>query len=122
MEQLRRGTEQVPSLRFTDGRSPPTALVIGTRLTGKKTEVLVIDPPPDEERPEHMIKHGPKEWEISDSGEFQRIIGMVSKTEDSGVRRGRSGRREHSEAEMAPRGRGLANEATANDCARECVR
>ena len=26
-----------------------------------------------------MIKHGPKEWEISDSGEFQRIIGMVSK-------------------------------------------
>ena len=56
LEQLRRGTEQVPSLRFTDGRQPPTALVVGTRLTGKGTEVLVIDPPPDEESPEGVIQ------------------------------------------------------------------
>ena len=78
LEQLRRGTEQVPSLRFTDGRQPPTALVVGTRLTGKGTEVLVIDPPPDEESPEGVIRRGPKDWEIADSKEFQRVIGMAS--------------------------------------------
>ncbi len=78
LEQLRRGTEQVPSFRFTDGRQPPTALVIGTRLTSEGTEVLVVDPPPDDEQPEHVIKRGPKDWTISDSGEFQRIVGAVS--------------------------------------------
>ena len=78
MDQLRRGTEQVPSLTFTDGRQPPTALVIGTRLTSEGTEVLVVDPPSDEEQPEHVIKRGPRDWTISDSGEFQRIVGAVS--------------------------------------------
>ena len=78
LEQLRRGTEQVPSLRFTDGRQPPTALVIGTRLTSDGTEVLIIDPPPDEEGPKGLIRHGSNVWEISDSKEFQRVTGMVS--------------------------------------------
>lgn len=78
LEQLRRGTEQVPSLRFTDGRQPPTALVIGTRLTGNGTEVLIIDPPPDEEEPKGVTKLGSNEWAISDSKEFQRVTGMVS--------------------------------------------
>ena len=78
LEQLRRGTEQVPSLRFADGRQPPTALVVGTRLTDEGTEVLVIDPPPDEEGAEGVIRRGPKEWEIADSKEFQRVIGMAS--------------------------------------------
>ena len=77
--QLRRGTEQVPSLKFTDGRQPPTALVIGTRLTRKETEVLVIDPPPDEEDGmEHVIRPDSKEWEIIDSKEFQRVVGIAS--------------------------------------------
>ena len=78
LEQLRRGTEQVPSLRFTDGRQTPTALVIGTRLTGNGTEVLIIDPPPDEEEPQGVIRRGANEWEISDSKEFQRVAGIVS--------------------------------------------
>ena len=78
IEQLRRGTEQVPSLRFTDGRPPPTALVIGTRLTGEETEVLVIDPPPDEEWTERVSRRGPKEWVIRDSEAFQRAVGMLS--------------------------------------------
>ncbi len=83
LQQLRRGTEQVPSLRFTDGREPPMALVIGTRLTEARTEVFVIDPPPDEERPGRVTRQGPKEeiprerW-ISDSGGFQRDIERVS--------------------------------------------
>ena len=78
LQQLRRGTEQVPSLRFTDGRQPPIALVIGTRLTDEGTEVLVIDPPPDEEESKRVIKHGPKEWEIPDSEEFRRLMGVAS--------------------------------------------
>ncbi|MDE0434478.1 MAG: hypothetical protein OXH92_10770 [Bryobacterales bacterium] len=78
LDQLRRGTEQVPSLRFTDGRQPPTALVIGTRLTGNGTEVMIIDPPPDEEGPKGVIKLGSNKWEISDPKEFQRVTGMVS--------------------------------------------
>ena len=78
LDQLRRGTEQVPSFRFTDGRPPAIALVIGTRLTREGTEVLMIDPPPDDERPEDFIQFGPKKWEISDSELFQRVTGMVS--------------------------------------------
>ena len=68
----------MPSFRLTDGRPPPIALVIGTRLTREGTEVLIIDPPLDDERPEDFIQLGPKKWEISDSEVFQRVAGMVS--------------------------------------------
>jgi hypothetical protein len=44
MEQLRRGTEQVPSLTFTDGRTPPS-LVIAMYLSRKGTIVFVLAPP-----------------------------------------------------------------------------
>ena len=83
LHQLRRGTEQVPSLRFTDGREPPMALVIGTRLTAAGTEVRVLDPPPDEQAPERMARQGSKEGSsrerrISDPGRFQRDIERAS--------------------------------------------
>ena len=45
LSQLCRGLEQLPSLRFTDGRQPPIALVIATRLTSRGTEVFIVDPP-----------------------------------------------------------------------------
>ena len=45
LAQLCRGLEQLPSLRFTDGRQPPIALVVATKLTGTGTEVFIVDPP-----------------------------------------------------------------------------
>lgn len=47
--QLRRGTEQLPSLQFTSGSSPDS-FVIATYLSKSKTEVFVIDPPGDDEK------------------------------------------------------------------------
>ena len=78
VQQLRRGTEQVPSFCFTDGRAQPTALVIGTRLTRKGTEVLVVDPPADEEGPNRTVWNGPKRLEIRESRKFQQAVKMVS--------------------------------------------
>ncbi len=78
LQQLRRGVEQVPALRFTDGRHAPMALVIGTRLSGAGTEVLVIDPPADEDKPESVTSHRAKERWISDSENFQQNFRMAS--------------------------------------------
>lgn len=78
IEQLRRGVEQVPTLRFTDGRPAPVALVIGTRLTSAGTEVLVIDPPTDDDEAESAISRRPRERWISDPERFQQDFRMVS--------------------------------------------
>src|SRR5688572_2441228 len=74
IDQLRRGLEQVPSLVFTDGRPSPTALVIGTQLTGDNTYVYIVDPPaeppgdgPSDEKPRRVTS---REWRISSAPEF----------------------------------------------------
>jgi hypothetical protein len=79
LEQLRRGTEQVPSLTFTDGRIPPS-LVIATCLTKRGTRILLIDPPGDDNRqlPERPERVGPREWRVRNDAEFGRATRLIS--------------------------------------------
>lgn len=86
VDQLRRGTEQVPSLRFNDSRPPPTALVIATRLTGRQTEVLVVDPPQDENEnePGDQVLAAAKDWAIRDPQEFKRVVEITSQLKTLG--------------------------------------
>jgi hypothetical protein len=79
LDQLRRGTEQVPSLTFTDGRKPPS-LVVATCLSKSGTRVLVIDPPEDDqpknlERTERVTQ---REWRVRDDVEFARATRLIS--------------------------------------------
>jgi len=78
VDQLRRGTEQVPSLQFTDGRPQPTALVIGTQLTDTGVQVFVVDPPPDDSEDERPRKIGSRAWRISDAKAFEKTTRSVS--------------------------------------------
>ena len=84
LDQLRRGTEQVPSLRFSDGRQPPTALVIATRLTGRQTEVLILDPPQDEDESADLIVPADGDWAIRDPQEFKRVVETTSQLKTLG--------------------------------------
>jgi len=49
LDQLRRGTEQVPSIITTTGQTT-IALIVATYLMPDRTEVYIIDPPGDENR------------------------------------------------------------------------
>ena len=90
--QLRRGTEQVPSLSFTDGRMPPS-LVVATCLSKEGTRVLVIDPPGDEDSGKHsekgMLSVSAREWKVLNDAEFGRATRLLSGREAPLVRRGR---------------------------------
>ncbi len=80
VDQLRRGTEQVPSLSFTDGRMPPS-LVVATCLSKEGTRVLVIDPPGDEDSGKHSERServGPREWKVLNDAEFGRATRLLS--------------------------------------------
>ena len=72
LNQLQRGTEQVPSLMFTNG-TPALPLVVATHLGRKRTSVYVIDPPADDPPPDskRMRDSKPRErdsnrWEVED--------------------------------------------------------
>ena len=84
IDQLRRGTEQVPSLRFNDSRPPPTALVIATRLTGRQTEVLVVDPPQNENEPGDQVLAAANDWAIQDPQELKRVVEITSQLKTLG--------------------------------------
>jgi hypothetical protein len=81
LEQLRRDTEQVPSLMFTDGRTPPS-LVIATCLSKRETRILLIDPPSDadspSERPEKPQRVGQREWKVRSDPEFGSTTRLIS--------------------------------------------
>src|SRR5215213_888070 len=81
MDQLRRGTEQVPSLIFTDGRRPPS-LIVATLLSSNGTTVFVVDPPSDDEsRIEELEKPertGKREWRVRDDKAFTRATRLIS--------------------------------------------
>jgi hypothetical protein len=51
MAQIRRGLEQVPSLRFAGGARHVERIVIATLMQSSNTTIFIIDPP-DEETPE----------------------------------------------------------------------
>jgi hypothetical protein len=50
LNQIRRGMEQVPTVKFKDTNRSTTSLVIATVLDKMFTTVFVLDPPPDDER------------------------------------------------------------------------
>jgi hypothetical protein len=80
LDQLRRGTEQVPSLTFNDGRMPPS-LVIATCLSRRGTRILLIDPPGDDEPQAHREKPermGHREWKVRNDAEFGRATRLIS--------------------------------------------
>lgn len=81
LDQLRRGTEQVPSLTFTDGRIPPS-LVVATWLSNNGTSIFLIDPPGDDDshpqRPEKPERVGPREWRVRNDAEFARATHLIS--------------------------------------------
>jgi len=79
LDQLRRGTEQVPSLTFTDGRTPPS-LVVATCLSKSGTRILVIDPP-GEDQPKHLERTervAQREWRVRNDVEFARGTRLIS--------------------------------------------
>lgn len=77
INQLRRGTEQVPSIIFRDGRKA-TSLIIGSCMFQDYTETYMIDPPDErdagyKEYPEpggKTKKIGPTMWEVENSERF----------------------------------------------------
>ena len=80
LDQLRRGTEQVPSLTFNDGQTPPS-LVIATCLSRRGTRILLIDPPGDDDTfkyPEKPERVGPREWKVRNDAEFGRATRLIS--------------------------------------------
>jgi hypothetical protein len=80
LDQLRRGTEQVPSLTFTNGRTPPS-LVIATYLSTHGTQILLIDPPNDNlpnDRPEKPERVGQREWKVRSDEEFSHATRLIS--------------------------------------------
>jgi hypothetical protein len=79
LDQVRRGTEQVQALTFTNRATPPS-LVVATCLSKKETRILLIDPPGDDdspptERPERVSE---REWMIRDTAEFVRSTRLLS--------------------------------------------
>lgn len=85
LHQLQRGTEQVPSIVFTDGRRS-TSLVIATCMYEDFTEVFIIDPPnnssdsDDAKRDEYAEKTGTTEWTVKDNTSFSmdsRLLGRA---------------------------------------------
>lgn len=77
LEQLRRDTEQLPSIRFLNRPTPP-GIVVVTHLTRRGTEVLLIDPPSDPPSPPNKEPSQPevppgkserlnqREWQVHD--------------------------------------------------------
>ena len=82
LDQVRRGTEQVQSLVFTNRPTPPS-LVVATCISKTGTRILLIDPPGDEdgekskERPERI---NDREWMIRDTVEFDRSTRLFSES------------------------------------------
>lgn len=81
LDQLRRGTEQVPSLKFTDGRTAPS-LVVATCLARRGTRILIIDPPGDEEvasdHPEKPERVSGRHWKVRNDAEFSRATRLIA--------------------------------------------
>jgi hypothetical protein len=81
MDQLRRGTEQVPSLVFTDGRRP-MSLVIATHLSTCATEVYVLDPPADKghtpDSPSSAKRISEREYYVHDASQFSLSTRLIS--------------------------------------------
>jgi len=76
IDQLRRGTEQVPSLIFQDRRKV-TALVVATCMLGSGTSIYIVDPVDDSDYEKHdddyqrkTEKIGPNRWRVTNDRLF----------------------------------------------------
>jgi hypothetical protein len=80
-DQICRGIEQVPSLLFTDGRTPPS-LVVATLLSIDNTRVYVVDPPGDDElpsdHPEKPERLDERRWRVRDDKAFATATKLIS--------------------------------------------
>lgn len=80
LDQIRRGMEQVPTVKFTDTNRSMTSLVIATILDRLSTKVIVLDPPPDDEREfkgdiSRRVSH--REWQVeSEQTLVPRILNL----------------------------------------------
>jgi hypothetical protein len=81
LRQLRRGTEQVPTLKFKKRPRPPS-LVVATCLAKGGTRVLVLDPPGDDEDSgddRRLARRlSSREWEILEDARFLETATLVS--------------------------------------------
>ncbi|MEC0269690.1 hypothetical protein [Paenibacillus anseongense] len=83
IDQLRRGTEQVPSIEFNDGRTA-TSIVMATCMLDDKTEVYVIDPPGDKDENYYKEEPGGKTeqigqntWKVKDQNKFDTELTSI---------------------------------------------
>lgn len=74
LTQLRRGLEQVPSLVFPSRLQQPTRLVIGARLARKSIEVLIIDPPADQDKFGGKSRQKQTTYTVNDEKLFEHDI------------------------------------------------
>ena len=72
LDQLRRGLEQVPSIRFSNGQQAEE-YVIATLLSKTKVDVLVIDPPGDKEG----RRDEKRSFEVESKETFDREMGNL---------------------------------------------
>jgi hypothetical protein len=79
-DQLRRGLEQVPSVVLGAGPRPVVTLVVATCLLDDRTDVFVLDPPPDEPEDDHPEREltdevsertGKRSWQIRNPEAFR---------------------------------------------------
>jgi len=86
IQQLQRGTEQVPSILFTDGRRS-VSIVIGTCMLSQDTRVYVVDPEsqvPDEyeDKDDYYGKSeriGPSQWRVTNDELFESDSRLFSR-------------------------------------------
>jgi hypothetical protein len=88
-DQLRRGLEQVPSIRFGTGTRQVITLVVATCLEETGTTVFVIDPPPDDAGPPHdersnpewiSERTGPRSWNIRNAEAFDSRMWLAQES------------------------------------------
>ena len=84
VDQLRRGTEQLPSILFQNGRPNPPGFVIGTMMNSEACRVLLIDPPGEEEEDSWGGKYREKldshSWRITDPEQFAATSRAVAQS------------------------------------------
>ncbi|XEC95681.1 hypothetical protein AB6A23_03655 [Paenibacillus tarimensis] len=83
LDQLRRGTEQVPSIQFQNGQSA-TSLILATCMLNDKTEVYIIDPPGDQDDRYYKEELGGKTeqigqntWKVKDQKKFETELDLM---------------------------------------------
>ncbi len=86
LNQLRRGTEQVPSITFADGRRS-NSLVIATCMLNQETKIYIVDPPDKEEsdwieankESWQSQRDSKNQWRINNDKQFVSDLRLISR-------------------------------------------